>query len=395
MPAVLVLAVAVAVLPATGNAWSDHNIIITPGTPVEITVNSVHVILEANVTTFVSLTVDNNIRDKHFYANFSAAGHLQVTVTVQKDLPESQLVGGRDVPVVNANRFRYSFGAAFRIQANRTEARIRAGARVDSFQGRESKLRWIARPLDASSADPWSILPSTLDGEYLYASFSASGYFTIAEDIAGQIDEWVIWTVAIAGIVLAGAGLMVSKRDYLRGVVLKLGREKSYKHRLTFDEVVNHPKRAEILDLILEHPGIHLNELMRRTGLDSGAISWHLGVLDDFMLVKNQKIGNFMAYFPRLKLAEDLPLFIEAVTLMKVPTRLDLLRAIGKGHETRTDLATLLRVDKATVRRHAKDLANDGFITITDTAGKKISSITGAGKDVLATVDALLERPEA
>ena len=48
----------------------------------------------------------------------------------------------------------------------------------------------------------------------------------------------------------------------------------------------------------MNEPGIHFNELLRRTGLAAGNLVWHLDILLTYKVIGKKRIGNFIAYFP-------------------------------------------------------------------------------------------------
>ena len=59
------------------------------------------------------------------------------------------------------------------------------------------------------------------------------------------------------------------------------------------------PRRRQLYVLIDEHPGVHLRELSRATGMDLGVLRWHLGVLRRAELVRTRRSGRRRLYFTR------------------------------------------------------------------------------------------------
>ncbi len=63
--------------------------------------------------------------------------------------------------------------------------------------------------------------------------------------------------------------------------------------RIHRSNVLDHPRRARIMELVKMEPGIHLKELNRRTGGGWGAFRMHLRVLDEAGLVRIEHSGKF------------------------------------------------------------------------------------------------------
>ena len=68
--------------------------------------------------------------------------------------------------------------------------------------------------------------------------------------------------------------------------------------RVRKDSALDQEVRATLQDLIEAEPGIHLNELMRRTKRGAGTVRHHLAKLEDVGLVKSRLGSGFLCYFP-------------------------------------------------------------------------------------------------
>ncbi|MHA1796090.1 MAG: winged helix-turn-helix transcriptional regulator, partial [Promethearchaeota archaeon] len=44
--------------------------------------------------------------------------------------------------------------------------------------------------------------------------------------------------------------------------------------------------------------GIHFNELRRQAKISSGNLVWHLNILESYKIIKTERIGHFIVYFP-------------------------------------------------------------------------------------------------
>jgi len=67
--------------------------------------------------------------------------------------------------------------------------------------------------------------------------------------------------------------------------------------RLEDDELLKHPMRAQVFQVIQGNPGIHASELGRRMGTGWGTIVHHLDKLEKGRLVTVRKVNNQKCYF--------------------------------------------------------------------------------------------------
>ncbi len=363
---------------------------LSPGVPQDITFLSITIHAESNVSTRLTVSINNNLRNQEIFLNITGSGALDIDFTMEREFPDHRLSAGQDVSVLNTQaRYRFSFGAAFRIQSNDTQATTRLGAALGSLASSKSMLSWVTKDLSASAGDPWTLAPTTESGDDLYTTVTASSYATIVEEYTPYDYIWIIIIVTTIAVV-AVAGLVISKIDYFRNAAMKVRGEGVRIHRMSFESAVSHPVREKILDLVLSKPGIHFNELMRQVNLDSGAMSWHLQILVDYQLVKMEKVGQYNAYFPRLPIKNDLPLYLDAVKLMKNETGLRVLHLIqDEGPKFQAELASILGVEKKTIRYHAQRLIDGGIIEIKEAEGRKYHVLTAKGESILKTIDEL------
>jgi predicted transcriptional regulator len=371
-------------------AGYNTNVTLAPGVPQDITFMSVTIHARSNVTTQLAVSINNNLRNQEVFLNITGSGALNVNFTMERDFPDRKLSAGQDVSVLNTQaRYKFSFGVAFRIQSNDTSTVTRLGAALGSLAPQKNMLSWVTKDVAAPADDPWTLAETTESGDDLYTTVAASSYATIVEQYTPFDYTWIIIIIAVVAIA-AVSGLVISKVDYFRNAAMKVRGEGVRIHRMSFESAVLHPVREKILDLVLSKPGIHLNELMRQVNLDSGALSWHLQILVDYQLIKMEKVGQYNAYFPRLPIKNDLPLYLDAVKLMKNETGLRMLHLIQEeGPKFQAELASILGVEKKTIRYHAQRLIDDGIIEIKDAEGKKFHVLTAKGEGVLKTIDAL------
>ena len=62
--------------------------------------------------------------------------------------------------------------------------------------------------------------------------------------------------------------------------------------KLTKDDILEVPLRAEIFKYIINNPGTNINEIMNNLNIGSNQILWHLKFLEKFQFIRFIKVGN-------------------------------------------------------------------------------------------------------
>ncbi len=376
------------------SAWSA-TLRVSPDSPDDVEFNTVIIHASANVSATLRITVDNRLRGKELFFDIAAGSAVDVDINMQQEFADKRLRAGQDIEITPGSgqpgmQYRFTYGAALHVHANDTGARMAVSAGVSDFGSAKENLHWIYKTTAADDDSPWDIVTTEVSGDYISTEIVSEGYLTIVEGYVPLDWTWpVVFLITI--VVIAISGLMISKTDYVRGVAARIRGEGGVRpHRMSFDDVLENEARKKILDLILGQPGIHLNEIMRQTGIDAGAVNWHLDILADYHLIKMEKVGQYNAYFPKIPIKNDLPLYLEAVSLMKNETGLKLLRLLqSRGPMFVAELASELEVDKKAIRYHGQRLAGDGLLEFKEEDGKKFHLVTQKGLDVLETISDL------
>ncbi|MFX1315368.1 MAG: winged helix-turn-helix transcriptional regulator [Promethearchaeota archaeon] len=147
-------------------------------------------------------------------------------------------------------------------------------------------------------------------------------------------------------------------RDYFRRKnIITNGR--SY---LSFDDIFENENRKNIINKILLEPGIHNNELLRQCNLQKGQLQWHLYVLLKYGIIKKEKFGQYISFFPVLTKIELKKIPIKLINKSK--TSLKVLDLIEKYPGINSAmLAKKLNLRRSTVKYHVDKLAKLDFIT--------------------------------
>lgn len=67
--------------------------------------------------------------------------------------------------------------------------------------------------------------------------------------------------------------------------------------RITGEEILNHPVRGQLFQVVRENPGIHASALARRMGVGWGTITHHLDKLEKAQLLATRKVNNQKCFF--------------------------------------------------------------------------------------------------
>lgn len=106
---------------------------------------------------------------------------------------------------------------------------------------------------------------------------------------------WILIPITIAFIALI---VVMSKKDYIKRLKKRTTSIDKGAHKLDIEEVLENENRSKIIDLILEKPGIHFNELLRETKLAPGNLVWHLDILETYKIIKKKHLENYVIYIP-------------------------------------------------------------------------------------------------
>ncbi|TFH30596.1 MAG: winged helix-turn-helix transcriptional regulator [Promethearchaeota archaeon] len=132
-------------------------------------------------------------------------------------------------------------------------------------------------------------------------------------------------------------------------------------HRLSMQDIFENSNRILILQTISNSPGVHFNELRRKTDLAQGQLSWHLEVLDQYGIIHKEEVGQYVVYFPSVKEGEGqyrIPLAME-----KSKTTVKILEIIEKDSGiTASNIGRLIGLKRNSVKYHLDKLIEHGRI---------------------------------
>lgn len=130
--------------------------------------------------------------------------------------------------------------------------------------------------------------------------------------------------------------------------------------RIQREEAMLNSRRSQLYELVRAEPGIHLSDLVRRSGLGWGAALYHLGVLEKNRVLVAHDEGGFKRYFangmhPREEMRRLVALRHEAAKAL-----FDAVQA-GPGRNGR-ELAATLGLSPSTLARASERLEEAGLV---------------------------------
>ena len=145
---------------------------------------------------------------------------------------------------------------------------------------------------------------------------------------------------------------------FIRRSYIKEGR--SY---LSLADIFQNENRLNLLTQILNNPGVHHNELLRRCNLNKGQIQWHLDTLLKHNIIKKEKYGQYTIYFPITSSAEAIEAFKQQFSKSK--TTLEVLNTVKNNPGINsTEISRILTLSRNSVKYHIDKLLKKHYIRL-------------------------------
>jgi DNA-binding transcriptional ArsR family regulator len=277
------------------------------------------------------------------------------------------------------SQFRYGYNCILQVRINTTIEHLTISSIKRSTYGLNPNLDYSLAVYE-SSQDTW-VLVDTIEelnesSSELLLTGSLSNlqadteYFITFYEITEMFEDWILIIILIVGAVgIASLALLISKKDYFQYLKTRTVPIEKGAHRLSLEDVLENENRNKIIDLILKEPGIHFNELLRRTELAAGNLVWHLDILETYKVVGKKRIGNFIAYFPYY---QKNPISNLDLQLSKSKLTLEILEMIEKEPGLWNSVITKhFKVDHKTIQYHINKLKDLGLINLKSEGRKK------------------------
>ena len=193
--------------------------------------------------------------------------------------------------------------------------------------------------------------------------------FEVSEKVSHPSYDWLWYIILPASVILIALIIVISKDEYIKKIINRITPIVKGAHRLTLNEVLTNKNRNNIIDLVLENPGIHFNEILRKTELSPGNLVWHLDILETYKIIQRKRFENYVVYFPYY---QKNPISNLDLKLQKSDLTLKVLQMIGNEPGIWNNLITKkLKINRKTIEYHIKKLMDLGLIYTEKTGSKR------------------------
>jgi len=340
--------------------------------------NTFEISTDVYIDLYIEYENDISYRQTYFIINNSRP--ISLNISTKTDLQDFGIIQSPQQPQKSNFRFHFGYNCIIRIRTNTSIANLTIryrkvqeyGLNPDAlyslviFETNQESWELIetGEKINESNAEKYiesSITTLQQDTEY---------YITIIEVEAIQKDwTWLIITILIIAVGIIALVVLISKKDYFQYLRTRTVPIEKGAHRLSLDDVLENENRNKIIDLILNEPGIHFNELLRKTGLAAGNLGWHLDILITYKVIGKKRIGHFVAYFPYY---QKNPISNVDLKLRKSKLTLEILEMIEKKPGIWNNLITKeFKVDHKTIQYHLDKLIDLGLIIFRKEGRKK------------------------
>jgi len=162
-------------------------------------------------------------------------------------------------------------------------------------------------------------------------------------------------------------GIMMSKQEYRAFLLNRVLQIETGAHRLTMEDVLENENRSKVIDFIMDNPGIHFSELLRKTNLAPGNLNWHIEILERYKIIKNEIVGKYVIYFPyhsknplsnidlKLQKSKTTMEILEMIQITPGITQNQIAKHLGKNHKTvKYHLDKLIEIDLIEKKKQGK-----------------------------------------
>lgn len=176
--------------------------------------------------------------------------------------------------------------------------------------------------------------------------------------------------------------------------------------RLTRPKLLDHPEREKLFQTIESVPGIHFHALQRELAWNTGALTYHLRVLERHQLIVSRRDGILRRFYLVGQAPRTMPVATAPVTGAQVSLsglRGNVLQTVrARGSIAQSALAEELGASKQTLNYHVKNLERLGLLrvervgrdTFLSPSAEGGAAPAGAAQPPLAFVDGEFSRSD-
>ncbi len=124
--------------------------------------------------------------------------------------------------------------------------------------------------------------------------------------------------------------------------------------KLTYQDILANPLRAQIADHVMKNPGSHVRDIRRAMNIDNAESAWHLKMLEKFGYLRCKRFGKYLAYYPA-NLAESA--YDEILCIIRQDTTYQVLYDVfSTPNSSLPEISTRLAMNPSTVQYHVDKL---------------------------------------
>lgn len=341
-----------------------------------------NIIFEIKTDSLIELYIeyDNKIQNRQTSFMINNSESISLNIQSKTSMKNFGFSDPPQSPKKGNQPFRFRYNCIFKVRTNTTIENLTIRYRKSYEYGLNPNINYSLAIFELSQ-ESWEVIDTQekvnasnsetyLESSFLDINENTNYFITLFEISTTQPDwTWLIITILVISIGIISLTILISKRDYIRYLRTRMVSIEKGAHRLSLDEVLENDNRNKIIDLILNEPGIHFNELLRKTGLAAGNLVWHLDILLTYKIIGKKRIGNFLVYFPYY---QKNPISNIDLKLQKSKLTLEILELIEKNPGIWNNLITKrMKVDHKTILYHLNKLKDLGLLYIQKEGRKK------------------------
>ena len=298
---------------------------------------------------------------------------ISLNITIKTNIRNFGISQPPNTPKKGGFQLCYQNNGIIKIRSNSSIENFTIRYRKNNQFGLKSNVNY-SLALFGKNQESWELVDTQekLNGSIseLYLESSLSGlesdtdyYITLFEFSEEPYNwTWLIFTILIVAVSILSIAFLISKKEYFHYLKTRTVSIEKGAHRLTLEDVLENENRNKIIDLVLNEPGIHFNELLRRTGIAAGNLVWHLDILKTYKVIGKKRVGNIIAYFAYY---QKNPISNIDLKLQKSKLTLEILEMIEREPGIWNNIITKkLKVDHKTILYHIKKLIELDLLNI-------------------------------
>lgn len=339
------------------------------------------IIFDISTDNFIDLNIEyeNNIENRQIYFQINNSNPITLNISSKVLMQNFGMPQPPQGPRRGDSQFRYGYNCILRIKTNTTIDELTISSSKRTQYGLNPNLDYSLAVYESSQGS-WELIDTIEELNESTSEISLSGslsnlqadteYFITFYEVTNVFDNWLLVIILIVGGVgIASLVILISKKDYFQYLKTRTIPIEKGAHRLSLEDVLENENRNKIIDLILKEPGIHFNELLRKTEIAAGNLVWHLDILETYKVVGKKRIGNFIAYFPYY---QKNPISNLDLQLSKSKLTLEILEMIEKEPGLWNSIITKhFKVDHKTIQYHVDKLKDLNLINFKSEGRKK------------------------